>query len=261
MDAIEIGLGLGWIYFWYVFVAILSILLLVSFGLALSRLEDGSILMLGAVALSASVIAVMIQGMSVMARLDRSEDITTESVAPVATDLSVVRSYSLTVSPSKMISLTSTFNASSILVSMTERAFLSSNGVISIGDVSFQSDSTFLVVKKGAASQGFRADVMSGQITTIMIAGAVLRITSLTALDFSTDVNKVAYNIALGNDIYLVSARGSAGSHPVDSSLRCVDIMMPWTGLTNSSAVLALLPLYNQTGDTFPIQVWGVGGR
>lgn len=261
MDALETGLGVGWRYFWYAFVTVFTIMLLVSFGLALSHLKDAGVLVLGFVALTACIIAVGVQGIYVWARLDASQQVDSKDVSARDADVYVVRSYSLTLQPDKMRSLRGEFTASSILVSMNERAFVTKGGKVYVDDVSYSSDAGFLVVAKGAASDRFRTDVMDSRISTLLLGGSVLRVISVTALDFAHDDHQVARNIALGNDIYIVAARGSAGSTPVDTSTTSLDILMPWSGLRNVSASAVLSPLYEQTGGTFPIQVWGIGGR
>lgn len=259
------------------FVAIFTILMVVMFGLALSRLEDAGVIGVGVVALAASVVAVVLQGIQVRALLDKRDardtsgpsDLFLRQVNILQGDRFLLRSYSLMVRPDLMNSLRSHFSSDSLAgsgVHLSERAFIKCGNTVSRGEVSYAGDVNFLVVSKGATSENFRTDVMDGHVSSIMFGGGLLRIISLTGIDFANDDNNIAGGIATGNDIYLVSARGSKGSVPINSASGCsaVDTFLPWSSvLTRISASDALTELMVslQAGVELPIQVWGVGGR
>lgn len=250
-------------YLVYAFLTMFTIVLVVSFGLTLSHLGDAGVLSVGVVAIVASIIAVAVQGTMVQARSEAvaAMAISDPGFAQMDTDRFVVRSYALIARPDKMNMLRASFTSASIQQSMNDRAYIQCGGNIEIGQVSYESDAVFLVIAKGATSDAFRADVMNGRVSTIMLGGALLRVVSLTAIDFTDDTKGIALGIADGNDIYVVSARGSAGSVPADSSCKAVDIFMPWNGQANTTAVQALSPMNRLVGQTVPVQIWGIGGR
>lgn len=261
------------------FLTAFTILIVVSFGLALSRLDDAGVIGVGVVALAASVIAVALQGVQLKSMVDThtADAMSTPGDLPIwkanslRPDRFVVRSYSLIVRPDLIASLHTNFTVGALEssgVHMSERGFIRCGSVVSRGDVSFAADASFFVVNRAATSDGFRSDVMDGHVSSIMVGGALLRIVSLTALDFAGDTNNIASDIALGNDIYVLSARGSVGSVPVDTSKGCtsIDTYMPWGNnsvVHNVTATAAILHLMESvtTGGQVPIQVWGIGGR
>lgn len=253
----------------WVFLALFSLMLLIAFGLALSQLEDSGVIGLGVVALTACIAAVAIQGMQLRVTLSDMDANAISNPSDSNTDVLaamnryVVRSYSVVVRPDMMNTLLTTFPSTSLEVHMKERAFVDCEGSIKMSEVSYLNDVAYLVVSNGATSDGLRADVMAGRVSTIMIAGGLLRIVSVTALDFTNDTAGVASGIATGNDIYVLSARGSAGSVSTDTSCQAIDICMPWSapGTQNISAVRALSPITDTGVTSLPMQVWGVGGR
>lgn len=257
------------------FLTCFTIALVVAFGLALSRLGDAGILGLGVIALVACLVAVTCQGIQLgllLASRD-ARDLSESSnllLCQGDSDTFVVRGYLLVIRPDMMSSLNSTFAASSLAVHMTERGYVQCSGVVSVSDVSYAADAIFLVVSRGPTSDVFGSDVLSGRVSTIMLGSALLRIVSLAATDFAGDTNGVAAKIASNNDIYVLSARGSAGSVPVDTSGGCttVDMYMPWSTGSNQSqknisARNAISPLMAsvQPGVALPVQVWGIGSR
>lgn len=256
------------------FLTCFTITLLIAFGLALSRLGDAGILGLGVVALVACLIAVTCQGLQLGFLLDSRDarDLSESSnllLCQGDSDTFVVRGYLLVIRPDLMSSLSSTFAASSLAVHMTERGYVKCAGSVSLAGVSYAADATFLVVSRGPASDVFGSDVLSGRVSTIMLGSALLRIVRLAVTDFDGDTHGVAAKIAGSNDIYILSARGSAGSVPVDTSGGCttVDMYMPWSTGTQSqkniSARNAFAPLMAsvQPGVSLPVQVWGIGSR
>lgn len=258
------------------FLSVFTTLVVVTFGLALSRLDDAGVLGVGVVALAACVVAVALQGMQLKSAVDTYDasalatpgDLPTLQPNLLRADRFLVRSYSLVTRPDLIESLHNNFTTRALVASgvhMTERGFISCGGVVSRGDVSFSADASFLVVSRGATSDNLRSDITQGQISSIMLGGALLRIVSLTALDFAGDTHNIASDIAIGNDIYVLSARGSAGSVPVDTTHGCVaiDTYMPWSNLPNITASSAISHLIEsvQAGGQVPIQVWGIGGR
>lgn len=247
----------------YVFIGMFFLVLLVSFGVALSHLEDAGVLSVGVVGLIGCVIAVAVQAAQVRADHEARDVPDPLSAVPQQDgDRFVVRSYSLIGQPD-MINKLRVFSPTSVQLSMIERAFVKCGGQLRIGDVDYSSDVMFLVVSKGATSDAFRSDVTSGRVSSIMIAGSIMRVASLTALDFINDTTGVAMEMSVGNDIYLVSARGSAGSVATDKTCTTIESITPWSGLTNLSAVQALTRLtdFDHVGQPVPLLVWGIGGR
>lgn len=274
--------SLGYRIMLWGFLTVFTISVVVSFGLALSRLDDAGVIGVGVVALAASVIAVALQAMQLKTMVDTrdAEALSSPGDLPVwqanqlRSDRFVVRSYSLIARPDLMASLRANFTTRSLEASgvhMIERGFISCGGVLSRGEVSYSADASFLVVSRGATSDGLRSDVMDGHVSSIMLGGALLRIVSLTALDFAGDEKNIARDIAVGNDVYVVSARGAAGSVPVSkasaaSGCVAVDSFMPWSSrsiLPNITASVAMSHLMDsaQAGAQVPLQVWGIGGR
>lgn len=258
------------ITFW-VFVSLIAITLAVFFALALSRLQDTAVIAVGAITLVAAVVLVTLQGLQVRGLLDAraAMDIADSGYVPDP-DASVVRSYSLVLRPDHMLTL-APFKVSDLAASgvqMTETAFVKCGNTVSTAEVSFATDAQYFVVSHGASSGTFHSDVVSGMVSTIMISGALLRIVALTSLDFPGDVNHVASTISATCDMYLLSARGSAGSSVVDTSSTCsaMDIYMPWSwqsSFVNTSATttMAAFTSTRPVQQAVPVQVWGIGGR
>lgn len=252
-----------------------AIMITVYVGLALSRLQDAAVLTVGSVALITSVVLVMLQGLQVRTLLDaRDARDMADSGYAMDPDASVLRSYSLMLRPDSIAVLQSAFNVSALVgsgVKMTESAYVRCGTVVSMADVNFAADATFFVVQHGAAADAFHMDVALGTVTSIMILGALLRVVALTSLDFPGDTANVVGGIAATSDIYLLSARGSAGSVPVVTSTsagtcKAVDTYMPWSwksSFVNVSASSVITPLtQGATANlTLPAQVWGLGGR
>lgn len=257
------------------FVTCFSLILLAAFGLALSRLGDAGIIGLGVASLFACLVAVTCQGLHLGSLLDeRDAKDLSETGSRLScqgdSDTFVVRAYTLALRPDKMQSLGATFSASSLAVPLTERGYVQCAGVVALADVSYAADATFLVVSRGPTSDVLRADVLSGRVSSILLGSALLRIIALTAQDFNGDTNGVAKQIAASNDIYIVAARGSSGSVPVNTSTGCttVNIYMPWStetnqSQTNKSAHNVITPLLASvhSGSSLPVQVWGIGSR
>lgn len=249
-----------------------SVMVAVYVGLALSRLQDAAVLTVGAVALVTGVVLVMLQALQVRTLLDArdAQDISNSGYV-MDTDASVLRSYSLMLRPDSMAILSSAFKVADLVASgvkMVEIAYVRCAGIVSTADVSFQADATFFVVQHGAAGDAFHKDVALGTVTSIMILGALLRIVSVTSVDFPGDTTNIAGGIAQTNDIYLLSARGSVGSVPVANATTCtaVDTYMPWSwknSFVNVSASSVISPLTTgaKANVTIPAQVWGLGGR
>lgn len=256
------------------FITVFTLVLAVTFGLALSRLEDAGVIGVGVVALAAGVLAVMLQGMQLGTLIDtrNASEVAQPSVRGTALepDRFVVKSYSLMLRPDLMERLQLKFNSASLEASgvhMTERGFIKCDGVVTRGDISYAADASFLVVSRGAAGDGFRSDVMQGHVSSIMLGGGLLRVVSLSAIDFAGDDGGVALDITLGNDVYVLSARGSAGSVPVNAAgCTSLDTFLPWSCtniLPNVSAHDALQSLMTsvRAGVYATVQVWGIGGR
>lgn len=261
------------------FITVLALLLVVAFGLALSRLDDAPVIGVGVVALAAGVLAVMLQGMQVSASLNARNadsisdphDLPARVGTALEPDRFVVRSYSLMVRPDLMDQLRMNFTSAALVASgvhMTERGFIKCAGVVTRGDISYAADAAFLVVSQSPTSAGFRSDVVNGHVSSIMLGGGLLRIISLSALDFAGDDRGVASTITLGHDVYVLSARGSAGSVPAKAAAGCasLDTFLPWSCsnvLPNVSARNALFNLMTsvQAGVQATVQVWGIGAR
>lgn len=259
------------ITFW-AFVAAIAITLATFFALALSRLQDAGVLAVGVITLVMGVVLVMMQGMQVRGLLDDrdAKDIADSGYVPDP-DASVLRSYSLLMRTDFMLSL-KVFKVPDLVtngVQMTESAFVKCGDNISSQLVSFAADATYFVVQHAAASGAFHSDVVTGVVSTIMISGALLRIVALSSTDFQGHVTDTVSNITATADIYLLSARGSAGSSVVSASqppCTSLDIYMPWswqTSFVNTSAIttMATFTSGSSVHPTIPVQVWGFGGR
>lgn len=250
------------------FVGAFAAVLVTAFGLALSHLQDAAVIAVGVVALVTAIVAVVLQGLKLRTALDARDarDMSESGTVPNP-DASVVRSYSLSMRPDYMKILT-VFPASSLVsnkVQMTESASVACSGAAESALVSFVADASYFVVAHAASSDAFHRDVVTGLVSSIMISGTLLRIVALVGTDFPIDVNLSAQGIYQTCDIYTLSARGPAGSTPVDKTGGCTvtDIYMPWSGATNVSATSTLNQYTQnvQAGVAIPVQVWGIGGR
>lgn len=243
------------------FLIVFTVTLIAAFGLALSHIQDSGVLILGTFALIASITGVAVQGLQLRARIDSSEHQAMSNTERHSDqDKFIVRSYSLIAQPDMMALLQANFTSASLLAEMSERAFVRCGITVSMQPVTYESDIAFLVISKGASGDSFRMDVMEGRVSTIMLGGGLLRVVSLTALDF-VDTDNIAMNMTTGNDIYVLSARGAAGATPDSPNCQSIDTIMPWDGQLNNSAVTSVSAIMAVTGKAFPLQVWGIGGR
>lgn len=269
------------------FVIVFATVLAVAFGLALSRLEDRAVITVGVVALSAGVVGVGLQGIYVASQQDAlaaaaysdPDNLMGRNQGGSEGAGSAVRSYTLTVRPDVMTSMQNAFPDPTALIAgglrLVEPGYVTCGRSVALGQVDYSKRVEFLVVSKGSASSnGFWTDVLSGQVTSVMMGGELLRIVALSGLDFAADALDAVVDLTT-NDLYGLSQRGPIGSTAVPvaggtTACSVTEVHLPWeitsksTSTSTGSAAMASIrsaSLSTAGGSTLPLLVWGVGGR
>lgn len=252
----------------WAFVVAVALILAVAFGLALSRLPDAGVIAVGVIALATGVVGVGLQSMFVASQVDTRDMSVLDPDNLFGNDLGdpdrySVRSYSLLANPEAMRSMGNAYTVEyleKLGVRFKEPGFINCNGIITPGEVHYNSDPLiFLVINPGGKSNNFQGDVSRGRVTSILLGGVLYRILYLTTMDFAT-TDTTAISILSTNDVYALSQRGLQGATPVvpESGCNVVDLHVPWK--VNPKEVSGVAEL-TVSSSTVPIQVWGVSGK
>lgn len=269
-----------------------------SFGYALSKLPDASIIGLGVVVLTCGILVVMIQGSYLSGKLDERDaialadpsDLMRRSIDDSDQDRFNVRSYSLLIRADLMQTMHASITADDLI---RAGVHMSESGLVQCGDsfisrqISFANDSAFLVVVKGSVGDRFHRDVSQASVSSIMLGGGVFRIRALSEVDFSSIHMANMKDMFDQNDMYVISTgsipndadtHDDADTHTNTSTSTHADVdtrvgyckllavYMPWSQanvMVNVKAVDAIAMLTSGASSimTRKIHIWGLGGR